>query len=152
MSKLQALLTNGPLQPRGTLIICIFLLNCSSLAEKIAIWKLPDDFIILDGEPDIIISDQATVDNSEFMGITLSVENLAAGQEVIEQNEIAVPEEVQISGQSSIDDEVVELGIIEGFPDWRKVDCDDGVPYYFNAITQETQWDMPGSVEVPSEV
>lgn len=40
-------------------------------------------------------------------------------------------------------DDTVELGVIEGFPDWRKVECDDGVPYYFNIFTQETTWELP---------
>jgi hypothetical protein len=37
----------------------------------------------------------------------------------------------------------IELGIIIEFPDWRQVMCSDGVPYYFNVLTQETSWDPP---------
>ncbi|KAI8913327.1 Dbl homology domain-containing protein [Gorgonomyces haynaldii] len=35
------------------------------------------------------------------------------------------------------------LSLVEGYPDWRKVDCDDGSAYFFNITTQQTQWEHP---------
>ena len=41
------------------------------------------------------------------------------------------------------EDETVTLDIVEGFPDWRKVDRGDGQIYYFNLLTKETVWELP---------
>ena len=35
------------------------------------------------------------------------------------------------------------LEMIEGFPNWRKVNRENEVPYYFHIVTQETSWDPP---------
>lgn len=48
-----------------------------------------------------------------------------------------------ISDQFETEEEGVELGIVEGFPDWRKVDRGDGNPYFFHIVTQETRWESP---------
>ncbi len=47
------------------------------------------------------------------------------------------------SGHSEEDG--VALDVVEGFPDWRKVDRGDDPPYYFHIVTQETRWDFPTS-------
>jgi hypothetical protein len=53
-----------------------------------------------------------------------------------------------IADQFETEEDGVELGVIEGFPDWRKVDRGDGNPYFFHIITQETRWETP-TVENP---
>ena len=35
----------------------------------------------------------------------------------------------------------VELELVEGKPDWRKVNNEDTV-YYFNVVTRETTWSL----------
>jgi WW domain len=124
--------------------------NRSSSTAKNAIWKLPEDFIILDGEPDI--QDGVPIsDIPEDMAPSTSAshDNLNAGHESGENlgssaQDAGLPGDASVERESAVDaEDTVELGIIEGFPDWRKVDCEDGVPYYFNIVTQETQWEVP---------
>ncbi|KAI8926331.1 hypothetical protein BC831DRAFT_456795 [Entophlyctis helioformis] len=43
------------------------------------------------------------------------------------------------------DEDNVLLDLVDGFPDWRRVDRGDGMPYFFNINTQETRWESPGS-------
>ncbi len=53
-----------------------------------------------------------------------------------------LPEQIT-KEESKEDEELKAVQIVDGFPDWRKVETDDGIPYYYNAVTQETQWECP---------
>ncbi|KAI9208035.1 uncharacterized protein BJ171DRAFT_565749 [Polychytrium aggregatum] len=40
---------------------------------------------------------------------------------------------------------------VPGHPEWRKVDRNDGLIYYFNIKTHETSWEPPGGSAAPSQ-
>ncbi|KAI8895289.1 hypothetical protein BC833DRAFT_623172 [Globomyces pollinis-pini] len=90
-----------------------------SISTKQSIWKLPDDYIVIHSIDD----DQRSllsVDNKEI----IATDNFAAlGEE----------------------DDDINVDIVEGFPNWKRVDRGDGMPYYFHVNTQETRWDPPTS-------
>lgn len=50
-------------------------------------------------------------------------------------------EEIEEVGKTEIGED--ELAEVKGFPNWRKVDRGDGMPYYFHIETQETSWEYP---------
>ncbi|KAJ3288135.1 cytochrome c oxidase subunit 1 [Borealophlyctis nickersoniae] len=45
--------------------------------------------------------------------------------------------------ENESDEEDPQLEVVEGFPDWRKVDRGDGVVYYCNLVTSESRWTPP---------
>ncbi len=134
-----------------------------------AIWKLPDVF----GEVDPItlkpiVQEHAhhtngshlassdshgslrLVDDDDVKGSTQdilkeeSAEALAGEVKQESAEEVAgqVKEEAKEEAPKE-EEEMVGLELVEGFPEWRKVDRNDGSPYYFNIYTQETRWDPP---------
>ena len=40
---------------------------------------------------------------------------------------------------------------IPGYPDWRRVELEDGTVYFFNRVTRETSWDSPDGSDVTQE-
>lgn len=39
----------------------------------------------------------------------------------------------------------MNVDLVPGFPNWRKVDRGEEMSYYFNVLNQETRWDPPVS-------
>jgi hypothetical protein len=77
-------------------------------------WQLPDDFQL--------------VDQSQKEEESASEANIGDSQ--VEVTEIE-------------EEEGMTLEMVEGFPEWRRVDRGDGMPYFFHVETQETRWDPP---------
>lgn len=108
----------------------------SCITTRQSIWKLPTDYSIIDPSVGITSNSQSTTEILETIG----------SGSLTEGSGVASPfEEAVGAAEAAPDEETVELGLVEGYPDWRRVDCDDGVPYYFNVVTSETQWEAPGS-------
>lgn len=57
-----------------------------------------------------------------------------------------------VDDQDMEDEMVIEQQIefVEGFPEWRKVER-DGVVYWCNVVTMESQWDPPGPGDESSQ-
>jgi hypothetical protein len=79
-------------------------------------WQLPEEFQLVDQK------EEEPQEQS-----TIPVEPQAEAAEATE-----VPEE-----------EGMIIEMVEGFPEWRKVDRGDGMPYFFHMETQETRWEPP---------
>lgn len=82
-------------------------------------WSLPDDFIVLDPET----------------GSRLNVKDDEAKPEQDNQDNAASP--------TDDNDDEYEGTPVEGRPDLRKMDAEDGTFYYYNINTRETSWDLP---------
>nr|KAJ3421048.1 Rho guanine nucleotide exchange factor 4 [Polyrhizophydium stewartii] len=87
-----------------------------AVTTRQSIWKLPENYTIVDTVPASagVVHDQET----------------AEGDASREQYEIE-------------EEEGMMLDSVDGFPDWRRVDRGDGMPYFFNINTQETRWEHP---------
>lgn len=63
---------------------------------------------------------------------------------IINADEVKAIETPQQEQPATEAEEDLQLEVVEGFSNWRKVDRGDGqMPYYFHIQTQETRWEPP---------
>jgi hypothetical protein len=77
-------------------------------------WQLPEDFQLIDQS---------------------QKEEESAAEANIGESQVEITEIEEEEGMT--------LEMVEGFPEWRRVDRGDGMPYFFHVETQETRWDPP---------
>ncbi|KAJ3269397.1 Myosin 10A, isoform D [Terramyces sp. JEL0728] len=100
-------------------------------------------------QPDILSFGRTTLNKAKAAKSGLSsvaMRKLPTDFVIISASEvkaIEIPTPEQAPPES---DDDLQLEIVEGFSNWRKVDRGDGqMPYYFHFQTQETRWEPPTS-------
>jgi hypothetical protein len=93
--------------------------------EKNSIWKLPETFEVYDPS-----SPQKSLGSKNESTKTEDPSEGSGGEE--EAGEV---------GETEVEEDALDE--VKGFPNWRKVDRGDGMPYYFHVETQETSWELP---------
>ncbi|RKO91157.1 hypothetical protein BDK51DRAFT_42124 [Blyttiomyces helicus] len=94
----------------------------SNLETKESVWRLPENYQILDpatGKP---------------YEVEAEPEELSDGGEA----------EADDGASSGAGDEQPGGEPVDGFPEWRRVDRGDDMAYYFHVSTMEVAWSLPG--------
>lgn len=90
-----------------------------------SIWKLPEEYYIIDVE-----TKEKYIHRSNDFN-----DNEIKNSEIDDNNDEDNP---------SDDEEYLNSENVEGYPNWKVVKMENGDKYYFNKITLETRWDLPG--------
>lgn len=62
------------------------------------------------------------------------------------EDELPLDEDEDMLDDQDMEEEMMldqQVELVEGYPDWRKVDR-DGVVYWCNVVTMESRWEPPG--------
>jgi hypothetical protein len=83
-----------------------------------------------------------TIPTEKFESIRIPAAQTTKTEEIPQVVEQEQEQEQQIHEQTQENDNYPTTEDVSGFPDWRRVELEDGTVYYFNKVSRETVWDL----------